>query len=114
MEENCIFCKMLKGEIPTSKIYEDDDMFIIKDINPIAPIHYLMILKTHYQFISEQTPSQAHILGECLHKLSTMQKELGLEKGYRLIINQGEYAGQSVHHLHIHILSGKELKWENL
>lgn len=114
MEENCLFCKMIKGDITSSKVFENDNMIIIKDINPIAPIHYLLIVKEHYQFLNQQSIEQAHKLGECLHKLSIMQSTLGLDKGYRLIINQGEFAGQSVHHLHVHILSGKELKWEQL
>ncbi len=112
--EDCIFCKIVKGDILVKKFYEDENMIIIKDIEPIAPIHYLLILKTHYKLISEQNNNQAKILGECLFKLSTISTQLGLDGGYRLIINQGDDAGQSVPHLHVHILGGKSLNWEKL
>lgn len=112
--ENCIFCKMVSGEFETTKYYEDENMIIIKDINPIAPIHYLLIVKEHYALLSEQSIEQSQKLGECLHKLSSLKDLLGLTNGYRLIINQGEDAGQTVKHLHVHILAGKELNWDKL
>lgn len=109
LDNNCIFCKIIKGEIPSTKIYEDDDMLIIKDINPEASIHYLLLPKEHYANILEMTSEQSVVLGKCLHKLGTIANELGLEKGFRLISNKGEYAGQTVEHLHIHILGGEKL-----
>ena len=112
--DNCIFCKMISGEIEVKKYYEDDKMIIIKDINPIAPQHYLLIIKEHYKYLAEQSENQTKILGECLHTLSGLAHTLGLDGGYRLIINQGDDAGQSVPHLHVHILGGKELLWEKL
>ena len=112
--ENCLFCKMISGEFETTKVYEDDNMILINDINPIAPIHYLLIVKEHYALIEEQSEEQAKKLGECLHKLSEIKESLGIYNGYRLIINQGADAGQTVHHLHVHILAGKELKWDKL
>lgn len=114
MDKDCIFCKMIKGEIPTNKLYEDDKVIVIKDINPIAPIHLLMIVKEHYAYLSNQNINQAHILGECLNKIGKLQHQLGLDNGYRVIINQGDDGGQSVKHLHIHILGGKALIWEKL
>lgn len=112
--DNCVFCKIIKGEIPADKIFEDEKMVIIKDVNPIAPIHYLLIVKEHYAFLNQQSLDSSHILGECLNKLAILQSTLGLENGYRLIINQGENAGQTVPHLHVHVLSGKNLSWEKL
>lgn len=112
--ENCLFCKIIRGEILADRIFEDEKMLIIKDINPIAPVHYLLIVKEHYALLNQQSLEECHILGECLHKLSIMQSSIGLDNGYRLIINQGENAGQSVQHLHVHILSGKILGWDNL
>ena len=109
---DCLFCKMIKGEIPVKKVYEDDDMIIINDINPKAPKHMLLIVKTHYKYLLEQNESQALTLGRCLHRLSTMKCELGLDDGYRLVINQGDDAGQTVPHLHVHILGGKKMGWE--
>ena len=109
--EDCLFCKMISGEIDVKKYYEDDNMIIIKDINPQAPIHYLAIVKNHYKMIIEQTQNDIDVLGECINKIAKLSSELGLYNGYRLVINQGDDAGQSVHHLHIHILAGKKMDW---
>lgn len=106
---DCIFCKIIKGEIPSTKVYEDDDMFIIKDIAPQAPIHLLLLPKQHFANIIEMTDEQAQILGRCLKKLSTLVDDLGLKDGFRLISNKGAHACQSVEHLHIHILGGAQL-----
>lgn len=110
-ELNCLFCKIIDGNIPSTKVYEDENMLIIKDIEPKAPIHFLLLLKNHYARLEEQSISDCEILAKCLNKVSKMQKELGLLDGYRLIINQGENAGQSVQHIHVHILSGKKMDW---
>lgn len=109
---DCVFCKIINGEIPSEKVYEDDTCIIIKDIEPIAPVHYLMIPKKHYALIKEATVSDAMELSFMLNKLSQIADEIGLEKGFRLIINQGDDAGQTVKHLHVHILGGKKLSWE--
>ena len=109
--ENCLFCKFVKGEIEVKKIYEDDSMIIIKDIEPKAPIHYLAIVKNHYKFIAEQKGDDAEVLGRCINKIAQLRSELGLYNGYRLVINQGDDAGQSIPHLHIHILAGKQMDW---
>lgn len=106
---NCIFCKIIKGEIPSTKLYEDDDMIIIKDINPQADIHLLLIPKEHYANIMEMTDEQAQTLGKCLKKFSTLADGLGFKDGFRLISNKGKHACQSVEHLHIHILGGNQL-----
>lgn len=107
--DNCIFCKINKGEISSPKYYEDEDFFIIADVNPKAKKHYLMIPKHHYAYISQQTEQDAVILGKMLNKLPSLAQELGLENGYRIIINQGEDGGQEVQHLHVHILGGEKL-----
>lgn len=109
--EDCLFCKFVSGEIEVKKVYEDDNMIIIRDIEPKAPIHYLAIVKNHYKMIIEQQQGDADILGECISKIAKLTSELGLYNGYRLVINQGEDAGQSVPHLHIHILAGKKMNW---
>lgn len=105
----CVFCKIIKGEIPSQKVYEDDDMIIIKDINPQAQKHYLMIPKQHFANVIEMTAEQAVILGKCLKKIGELANELGLEGGFRLVSNKGADACQSVEHLHIHILGGEQL-----
>lgn len=106
---DCIFCKIIKGEIPSTKVYEDDDMVIIKDIAPQAPIHLLLLPKQHFANIIVMTDEQAQILGRCLKKLSMIVDDLGLKDGFRLISNKGAHACQSVEHLHIHILGGAQL-----
>ena len=109
--ENCLFCKIIKGEIPATKVYEDEDMVIFKDIDPKAKNHHLCIPKSHFKLLSEMNEAQAELVKKCLIKIPTLVKELGLENGYRLVINQGEDAGQTVFHLHIHILSGQKMGW---
>ena len=108
---DCLFCKIIAGEIPANKVYEDDDMLIFKDIDPKAKNHHLCIPKSHFKLLAEMTDEQAELVKKCLKKIPTLVKELGLENGYRLVINQGEDAGQTVFHLHIHILSGQKMGW---
>lgn len=112
MNDNCIFCKIIAGKIPSTKMYEDDELIVIKDIEPKAKVHLLCIPKEHFALLSEMDDRRALIVQHALRKIPAMQKEFGLENGYRLVINQGESAGQSVHHLHIHILGGEILPWE--
>lgn len=107
--DNCIFCKIVKGDIPSAKVYEDEDMIIIKDLNPQAPVHLLLIPKEHYANIVEMSDAQAQTLAKCLKKLATLTDKLGLQNGFRLVSNKGEDACQSVGHLHIHILGGRKL-----
>ena len=109
--DNCLFCKIIAGEIPAVKMYEDEDMIIIKDIEPKAKNHFLCIPKTHFKLLKDMTEKQSEILRRCFIKNTTLEKELGLENGYRKDINQGDDAGQTVFHLHIHILSGQKMGW---
>ncbi len=106
---DCIFCKIANGLIPSTKCYEDENMVIINDINPQAKIHYLLIPKAHYANIIEMSADEAIVLAKCLKKLSTLVDELGLHDGFRLVSNKGENGCQSVGHLHIHILGGEKL-----
>lgn len=107
--DNCIFCKIVKGDIPSAKVYEDEDMIIIKDLNPQAPVHLLLIPKEHYANIVEMSDAQAQTLAKCLKKLATLTDKLGLQNGFRLVSNKGDDGCQSVGHLHIHILGGRKL-----
>lgn len=109
---NCLFCKFVSGEIPVSKVYEDDDFIIIRDIEPKAKNHFLAIPKAHFKLLAEMDEAQSMMLGRMFKKISTLSDLLELEKGYRLVINQGEDAGQSVFHLHVHILSGQKMGWQ--
>lgn len=109
--ENCVFCAILGGQIPSSKVYEDDKMLVFRDIEPKAKIHLLAIPKTHFKLLSEMDEERAEILKYMLLKIPQIAKENGLQNGYRLVINQGDDAGQTVFHLHIHILGGEILPW---
>ena len=106
---NCIFCKIIAGEIPASKVYEDEKMLVFKDIEPKAKVHLLAIPKVHFAYLSELDNKKAEILGHIFTEIPRIAKENGCENGYRLIINQGEDGGQAVHHLHVHILGGEKL-----
>lgn len=111
---NCIFCSIINGDIKSDIVYQDEKMIIIKDIDPKAERHFLMIPKHHYKLLAEMTNDDREILSECLKKIPELSSLLGLENGYRLIINQGDDAGQTVFHLHVHILCGQKLKFEHL
>ena len=109
--EDCLFCKMVKGEIPCNKLYEDDDMIIIKDINPEPKVHYLLIPKEHYKDATELTEDRAIKLGKMIKKAVDVSNEkLDLKDGFRLVNNKGTFGCQSVKHLHIHILGGEQLE----
>lgn len=105
----CIFCKIIKGDIPSKKVYEDENMIIINDIEPQAKLHYLLIPKQHFANIVEMTEEQAVIVGKCLKKLGELADGLGLENGFRIVSNKGENGCQSVGHLHIHVMGGEVL-----
>lgn len=109
-----IFTKILNKEIPSKIVYEDDKFFIINDINPIAPVHMLLIPKRQYAQLSDMASDDAKNLSDMFLELPRVLNELGVKNGYRLILNQGNEGGQEVPHLHFHILAGKMLDWKNL
>lgn len=108
---DCLFCKFVSGEIPTEKVFENQDFIVIRDIAPQAKNHFLAIPKKHYKFLSEMTDEDALTLSRMFKTLSTKTDLLELSDGYRLVINQGDDAGQTVPHLHVHILSGEKMGW---
>ena len=107
--EECIFCKIRDGVINSKKYYEDEDFFIIADIAPKTKKHYLMIPKRHYKLLSQQTQEDMQVFSKMIATLSKLQQQLGLDGGYRIIINQDDDGGQEVPHLHIHVLGGEKL-----
>ncbi len=108
--EDCLFCKIVKGEIPSKKVYEDEDVYAFSDINPQAPIHILVIPKKHISSIVELNEENKDIVGKIFITINKIAKENGfLEDGFRVISNCGVNAGQTVKHLHFHILAGKKL-----
>ncbi len=106
---DCIFCKIINCEIPSTKVYEDEMMIIINDIAPQATKHYLAIPKQHFANIVEMNDEQAAIVGKMLKKIGELADRLGLKDGFRIVSNKGENGCQSVGHLHIHILGGEKL-----
>ena len=107
--KDCVFCKIISGEISSKFEYEDENMIIIKDINPQARIHLLLIPKKHFSNLMDITEEQTEIVAQCLKKLSHIYLDLGLDRGFRIVCNSGFNACQSIYHLHIHILGGELL-----
>lgn len=108
MADDCVFCRIINGEIPSTKVYEDDDFLAFKDINPATPVHLLVVPKTHIARLSEAKREDAPLLGRLLLTVGHIAREQNIDS-YRLIINDGSAAGQTVFHLHAHILSGGQL-----
>jgi len=106
-----IFTKILKKEIPGEIVYEDNDCFAIRDINPQAPIHLLIIPKKHIAKVSDANDEDKELLGSLLLASKKIAKKFDLDDNYRLVINNGAKAGQTVFHIHIHLLGGKSLSW---
>lgn len=109
-QEDCLFCKIIKGDIPSKKVYEDDLCYAFYDIDPQAPTHFLVIPKSHIQSVSQVTSGNCAIVGHIFQVIAKLAKELDLES-YRVVSNIGDQAGQSVHHLHFHVLSGRDMTW---
>jgi histidine triad (HIT) family protein len=103
-DPNCIFCKIASGEIPTNKVYEDDDVLAFDDLEPLMPVHTLIIPKDHYRDLSDDVPAET--LGKIFSKVGLVAGMKDLSNGYRVLVNTGEDASQSVKHLHVHILGG--------
>ena len=106
---DCLFCKILAGEIPSDKIYEDDKMYVFKDIYPKADVHLLAIPRVHIESLNEVKNEHDEIMAHMIKQLPKLAKEQGLKNGFRTIINTGKGGGQIVYHLHIHLLGGKNL-----
>jgi len=109
--KDCLFCKIIAGEIPSKKVYEDEQTFAFSDINPQAPTHILIIPKKHIAGIKEAKPEDAEIIGLCHLVAAKLARERGIENGYRTVYNIGPGAGQTVFHLHLHLLGGRALRW---
>ena len=107
--ENCLFCKIVAGIIPSTKVYEDDLVLAFRDIAPQAPTHILVITKAHIGAVAEVTPANSNVVAHIFEVIPAIAAKEGLTNGYRVVSNCGADAGQTVHHLHFHILGGKEL-----
>ena len=105
---DCIFCRIARGEIPCKKIYEDEDMLAFHDIQPQRPTHFLIIPKMHVDSLATVNAEHRDVLGNIFVKAGALAREVGLEQGFRTIVNTGKIGGQEVYHLHVHILGGPE------
>jgi histidine triad (HIT) family protein len=105
---DCIFCKIVAGKIPSRKVYEDGDMLAFHDINPVAPVHFMIIPKKHVDSLAAVGPEHALVLGKMMAKAGTLAREQGATDGFRTIVNTGRVGRQDVYHLHIHIIGGPD------
>jgi histidine triad (HIT) family protein len=111
-DQDCIFCKIVKKEIPTKIIYEDDLILAFKDINPQAPSHILVIPKEHFPSLNEIPEDKKEIISHIFMNIKRIAQKIGaIEEGYRVVLNTGKNAGQEVFHIHFHLLSGRRMTW---
>jgi histidine triad (HIT) family protein len=103
---DCLFCKIIRGEIPCGKVYEDDEVLSFHDINPVAPVHFMLVPKLHLASLADAEDSHSALLGRMLLLAPKLAKEQGLDAGFRTVINTGRGGGQEVFHLHIHVIGG--------
>ena len=108
---DCLFCKIVAGEIPSNKVYEDDQILAFHDVAPQAPVHFLIVPKKHIASLDETCEEDAALLAHIMLKIKELAKQEGLENGYRVVINTGEDGMQSVKHLHVHVLGKRRLLW---
>ena len=108
---DCLFCKIINGEIPSNKVYEDDTVFAFRDIAPQAPTHILIIPKQHIKSAAEINESNSAVISHIFEVAAKIAKQEGLDDGFRIVNNCGDIAGQTVKHLHFHLMGGREFTW---
>ena len=108
---DCLFCKIVKGEIPSTKVYEDETVYVFEDIKPTAPVHYLVIPKEHISKLDEVNETNSAVISHIYEVIAKIAKDKGLDDGFRVVSNCGESAGQSVFHIQFHLLAGRPLAW---
>lgn len=109
---DCLFCKIIAGEIPSTKVYEDDYIYAFEDIKGQAPVHFLVVPKVHIRSLAQTHEEHSELLGYIQVKIAELARELGFsEAGYRVVANTGDNGGQTVHHLHYHVLAGRFMQW---
>jgi histidine triad (HIT) family protein len=112
MEENCIFCQIIAGQRPGEIKYQDEHLIALQDANPQAPTHVLLIPREHMESLNDAAQSDEALLGHLMRVTAKVANQLGLaEDGYRMVLNTGPNAGQSVYHLHVHLLGGRPMRW---
>ena len=110
-DKNCLFCKIIAGEIPSKKVYEDEDLYAFHDINPQAPTHVLVCPKRHIDRVVHMEAGDEELIGKVVFRAKEIAKELKVTEGFRLVFNNGAPAGQSVWHVHVHLLGGRSFSW---
>ena len=112
-EQDCIFCSIIAGDVPSQVVYSDEELVCIKDTNPQAPVHVLLLPREHnLESLNDASKLDLKLLGHLLYTAAKVANQMGLaEQGYRVVINTGESAGQSVQHLHVHVLGGRAMNW---
>lgn len=108
---DCLFCRIIAGELPSRKVYEDDRIFAFEDLRPGAPTHILLLPKRHLAGLAEASAEDESLLGNLQLQAAELARRRGLDRGYRTVLNVGPDAGQSVFHLHLHLLGGRPLSW---
>lgn len=109
---DCIFCRIISGDIQSTILHSDDDVVAIEDINPQAPTHYLVIPRKHIPTTPDVSESDIQLMGSCITIANAIAKEKGVDQsGFRIVLNSGPDAGQSIHHLHFHVMGGRPMKW---
>jgi|SRR5689334_8094848 len=112
MSSDCLFCKIAAKQIPAKFLYEDDDLFVIGDINPQAPLHALVIPRQHVGSLNELSPAQDALIGKMTRRAAAVAREHGYaDRGYRTVFNTNAEAGQTVFHIHLHVLGGRSMTW---
>ena len=109
--KDCLFCKIIAGDIPSDKVYEDDEIFAFNDISPQAPVHVLIIPKAHIPSAAEISAENSAVIMKIFEKAAEIANKKNLDGNFRVVTNSGEKAGQSVHHLHFHLLGGRDFSW---
>ncbi|AKX45355.1 zinc-binding protein [Thiopseudomonas alkaliphila] len=108
---DCLFCKIIEGDIPSNKIYEDELVYAFHDIAPQAPVHFLVIPKKHITTLNDLTEADRELAGHILYTAQRLANELGCDAGYRVVMNCNEHGGQTVYHIHLHVLGQRQLEW---
>lgn len=108
---DCLFCRIISGEIPSKKVYEDEHTYAFEDINPQAPTHVLVVPKKHIRGLKEARGEDSELIGHCHLAAANIARQRSIEDGYRTVLNVGPRAGQSVFHLHVHLIGGRGLQW---
>ena len=109
---SCLFCRVIAGEVPSRKVYEDESMVAFHDINPQAPVHVLVVPRKHVATLNDLAPEDSALIGDMMRRAAAIAKDLGIDAGgYRTVFNCNRDAGQSVYHIHLHLLGGRPMHW---